>query len=128
MVAVFFALLVGLELKHYVADYFLQPGWMLGGKGDIRRLGGYAHAGLHAVLTLIVLLLCRTPIGLAVALCAAEFVLHYGLDYAKIHYSQDAHIDRSPRRFWVLHGVDQLAHQLTYALLIFFVLRAKGLA
>lgn len=128
MVAVFFALLVGLELKHYVADYFLQPGWMLGGKGDIRRLGGYAHAGLHAVLTLIVLLLCRTPISLALALCAAEFVLHYGLDYAKIHYSRDAHIDRAPRRFWVLHGVDQLAHQLTYTLLIFLVLRAKGLA
>ena len=44
MVALFFLLFVGLELKHYVADYFLQPGWMLAGKGDFRQPGGYAHA------------------------------------------------------------------------------------
>ena len=29
MTAVFFGLLLGLEIKHYIADYFLQPGWML---------------------------------------------------------------------------------------------------
>ena len=39
MTALFFALLIGLEIKHYVADYFLQPGWILGGKGDFRKPG-----------------------------------------------------------------------------------------
>ena len=127
MAAVFFGLLVGLELKHYIADYFLQPGWMLSGKGDVRRIGGYAHAGLHAGLTLAVLVACGTPPALAASLSAAEFVLHYGLDYAKIHYSRGVELTAEPRRFWALHGADQITHQLTYALLIFLVLKARGL-
>src|SRR6478736_1798714 len=57
MVALFFLLFIGLELKHYIADYFLQPGWMLAGKGDFRQPGGYAHAAVHAGLTALVLLL-----------------------------------------------------------------------
>lgn len=126
MIALFFILLVGLEVKHYVADYFLQPAWMLGGKGDFRQLGGYAHAGVHVALSAFVLLLAGTP-PLALALLAvAEYVVHYALDYAKIHYSRGVHINTSPRRFWALHGVDQLIHQLTYAAMIYAVLDAKG--
>ena len=107
MTAVFFALLIGLEIKHYVADYFLQPGWMLGGKGDFRKPGGYAHAGIHAALSFLVLLVCGAPLWLAAALFVAEFVVHYGLDYAKIHYSMGVHVDKQPRKFWALHGIDQ---------------------
>ena len=128
MTAVFFALLIGLEIKHYVADYFLQPGWMLGGKGDLRQPGGYAHAGIHAGFSFVVLLLCGTALGLAVMLLVAEFVVHYALDFAKIHYSRGVHVDTRPRRFWALHGVDQLTHQLTYAAMIYVVLQARGLA
>jgi hypothetical protein len=128
MAAIFFGLLIGLEIKHYVADYFLQPGWMLGGKGDLRHLGGYAHAGIHAVFSFIVLLICTTPLALAAMLLVAEFVVHYALDYAKIHYSKGVHVDTQPRRFWALHGIDQLTHQLTYAAMIYVVLQAKGLA
>jgi hypothetical protein len=127
MAGVFFGLLVGLELKHYVADYGAQPAWMLAGKGDVLHPGGYAHAALHAGLTLCVLLLFGTPVALAAALGAAEFVLHYGLDYAKAHYAAGIDMTRRPRRFWALHGLDQLAHQLTYAALIFIVLSARGL-
>ena len=127
MTMVFFALLLGLEFKHYVADYFLQPGWMLAGKGDIFQPGGYAHAGIHAGLSLVVLLVAGTPPALAAALFAAEFIVHYGLDYAKIHYSMGVHVDKAPRRFWALHGIDQLTHQLTYAAMIFVVLSARGL-
>jgi hypothetical protein len=127
MVGVFFGLLIGLEIKHYVADYFLQPGWMLGGKGNIFHPGGYAHAGVHAVLSLIVLVLFGTPVALAAALFAAEFVVHYALDYAKVHYSAGVAVDREPRKFWALHGIDQLTHQLTYAAMIFVALRAQGL-
>ncbi|MEO6013143.1 MAG: DUF3307 domain-containing protein [Devosia sp.] len=128
MSGVFFGLLIGLEIKHYIADYFLQPGWMLGGKGNIFHAGGYAHAGVHACLSLLVLLVMGTPFALAVALFAAEFVVHYALDYSKIHYSTGVDVATAPSRFWALHGIDQLAHQLTYAGIIFVVLRAMGLA
>jgi len=127
MTPIFFGLLIGLEVKHYIADYFLQPGWMLGGKGDFRKPGGYAHAGVHAVFSFIVLLVCGTPHWLAAVLLVAEFVVHYALDYAKIHYSMGVHVDKDPRRFWALHGIDQLTHQLTYAAMIYTVLAVRGL-
>jgi len=128
MVGLFFLLFVGLELKHYIADYFLQPGWMLGGKGDFRKAGGYAHAGVHAALTALVLLLAGTPLPWLAGIVAAEFVIHYLLDYSKIHYSRGVHVDTQPRRFWSLHGLDQITHQLTYAAIIYAVLLSKGLA
>lgn len=127
MVGVLFGLLIGLEVKHFVADYLLQPGWILAGKGNIFHPGGYAHAGIHAVLSLVVLLLVGTPIGLAAAIFAGEFVLHYALDYSKIQYSKGVHVESQPARFWALHGVDQLAHQLTYVAMVFIVMRALGL-
>lgn len=128
MLGVFFVLLLGLEFKHYVADYFLQPAWMLGGKGDVRHPGGYAHAGIHAGLTAVVLLVAGTPMVTLASIVVAEFIVHYLLDYSKIHYSRGVHVDSAPRRFWALHGIDQLTHQVTYAAIIFVVLAAKGLA
>ncbi|HEY0920794.1 DUF3307 domain-containing protein [Devosia sp.] len=127
MVVLFFVLLVGLEVKHYVADYFLQPAWMLGGKGDFRHPGGYVHAAVHVVLSGVVLLVAATPLPTLALLLAAEYVIHYALDFSKIHYSRGVHVDTNPRRFWALHGVDQLTHQLTYAVMIFVVLQAKQL-
>lgn len=127
MVGLFLLLFVGLELKHLVADYFLQPGWMLAGKGDFRKPGGYAHAGLHAALTGVVLLLADVPVQTLALLVIAEFVVHYVLDYSKISYSRGVHADTNPPRFWALHGVDQFAHQLTYAAIIWVALASKGL-
>lgn len=128
MVAAFIGLLIGLEIKHYVGDYLLQPGWMIAGKGDFTQAGGYIHAGIHAGLTLVLLLVFATPLSLALAIFAAEFVIHYALDYAKMHYSRDVQASAAPARFWALHGVDQLGHQLTYAAILYTLMRAQGLA
>ena len=127
MLTVFFILFVGLEVKHYVADYFLQPAWMLVGKGDFRHPGGYVHAAVHALLSAIVLVAAGTPLAVLAALVVAEWVIHYVLDYSKILYSKGVHVDSNPRRFWALHGIDQLTHQLTYAAMIYVVLVSKGM-
>ena len=127
MTAIVFGLLIGLEIKHFIADYLLQPGWILAGKGDFRKPGGYAHAGIHAAFSAVVLLVCVTPLWLVAEIVVAEFVVHYALDYAKIYYSRGVHADTAPRKFWGLHGIDQLAHQLTYAAMIYVVLAARGL-
>ena len=128
MVGVVFGLLIGLQIKHFIADYLLQPGWILSGKGDFTKLGGYAHAGIHAAFSLLLLVLFGTPLWVAAALFVAEFVVHYLLDYSKIHYSSGVHMNADPRRFWALHGIDQLAHQLSYAAIVYVALRAQGLA
>jgi hypothetical protein len=128
MLVLFFVLFLGLEIKHYLADYFLQPYWMLAGKGDVRKAGGYLHAGVHVLLSAIVLLFAGTPWPWLLAFCLAEFVVHYLLDYWKIQYSRDAHVDTHPSQFWALHGLDQMLHQLTYAAMIYGVFVVKGAA
>ncbi len=127
MMLVFFVLLVGFEIKHFVADYLMQTGWMIAGKGSLTQVGGYAHAGVHVALSLVVLLLVGTPWPALLGLLVAEFVVHYALDFGKILYSRGVHVDTDPQRFWALHGVDQLAHQVTYAAMIYGALLAKGL-
>lgn len=115
------------QLKHFVADYVLQAGWMVRGKGDLTKLGGYAHAGVHVAGSLIVLAILRTPVAVIAALLAAEFVIHYALDYAKISYSRGVSDEENPHLYWTFHGFDQFLHHLTYIGMTYFALLAKGL-
>ncbi len=103
-------LLAGFELKHFIADYLLQTGWMIGGKGSLMQPGGYVHAGLHAVLSAVVLLVARIPLPAVALLVVGEFVVHYALDYAKVHYGRGIDPDEDAGRYWAYHGLDQLFH------------------
>jgi hypothetical protein len=120
--AIVLILLLGLELKHYAADYLLQPRWLLGGKGNLAAIGGYAHAGIHALGTAIVLFIVGTPLLALLLICAAEFVVHYGIDFVKYRYLSGVDVQTAPWRFWALHGLDQMLHQITYAVIVFFVM------
>lgn len=111
-------LLAGFQIKHYLADYVLQTSIMLRGKDDLRAPGGYLHAGVHIFGSLLVLVLAGTTLPLVLVLLAAEFVTHYVLDFAKIRYSRNVRFDTNPPRYWRLHGLDQLGHQLTYVAMI----------
>jgi Protein of unknown function (DUF3307) len=115
-------MLIWLQLKHYVADYLLQPKWMLFAKGDVRRAGGYVHAGIHALGSIPAYLIAglgRTDIAV---LCVAEFIIHYLVDFIKADLSARSKAGPNTMIYWALHGGDQLMHQLTYAGLIFVAL------
>lgn len=114
MVSTVLLLLLGLQLKHFLADYVFQTGRMVHEKGNLRQLGGYAHAGVHLLGTLIVLLLVVPPSLKLLAVLAAEFVIHYAIDFAKVRGSGNVKITAQPKLFWTLHGLDQLLHHLTY--------------
>jgi len=116
------AMLLCFQLKHFVADYLLQPGWVLQGKGDLRRIGGYAHAGAHALGSVPAFLAAGLgPIEIAL-LAVAEFAVHYLTDYTKAGLSGRSRSGPDTRAYWALHGADQFVHQLTYAGLIFAAL------
>lgn len=116
-------LLIGLALKHYIADYLLQPRWLLAGKGDFTAIGGYVHAGIHVAGSFAVLLAAGIPLSAALPVLAVEFVVHYAIDFIKFRWGGAQH-ETSPRRFWAEHGLDQLLHQLTYVGMVYFALRA----
>jgi hypothetical protein len=122
MMTLTLAMLLCFQLKHFVADYLLQPGWMLRGKGDLRCAGGYAHAGLHAFGSLPAYLIAGVGPGGIVLLLVAEFAAHYFTDYAKAGLSGRSLSGPDTRAFWALHGADQFVHQLTYVGLIFAAL------
>ena len=92
---------------------------MLAGKGQLTAPGGYAHAALHAGATAALLVACGVAGPLVATMAAGEFVIHYMIDFAKDRISEKAHADRSPQVFWQLHGLDQLAHQMTYVVITY---------
>jgi hypothetical protein len=121
-----FVLISALLIKHYLADFVFQPAWMLKGKGRLTAPGGYAHAALHAAgsgLILGMAGMAATPIAMVMA---AEFVVHYTIDFAKDRITAYSSADSSPYLYWQLHGFDQLAHQMTYVAIAWVAMTALG--
>src|SRR5690348_10629609 len=112
-VTVVIAMLIWLQVKHYVADYVLQPGWMIAAKGNLRKQGGYVHAGIHALGSVPAYLIVGLGTLPIVVLMVIEFVIHYLIDFIKAGLSGRSDAGPSTQSFWALHGADQLAHQLT---------------
>ena len=119
-------LLAGFELKHFIADYLMQPGWMIAQKGNLGAPGGYVHACIHAAGSVLVLLLAAVPPGVLAGLVVAEFFIHYALDFAKARYGHGIDPDEDASSFWGLHGLDQLFHQLTYVVMLYVALLSLG--
>ncbi len=116
-------LLVIFQIKHLVADFILQTGWMVRTKGIYGHPGGIVHAGLHAVLTAGILLLTPlAPLSLAL-IVLGEFVLHYHLDWFKDRVLKKQGYTAHQKEFWTLAGLDQFAHQLSYVLILYLVVR-----
>lgn len=111
-------LLVALFLKHFICDFAWQTPWMLAGKGDFRSLGGYAHAGLHALWTAAFLWGFDQPGWLALALF--DFGVHYLVDWWKVRCSVG--LTPADRRYWIAFGLDQLAHAMTYIVIVALLL------
>ncbi|QKV19451.1 DUF3307 domain-containing protein [Oricola thermophila] len=109
-----FVLFSGLLLKHFLADFVFQPRWMLAGKGRLSAPGGYVHAAVHALGSGLVLAACGIAGPVIAAVAVGEFAVHYGIDFAKDRIGEHSRAERSPRLYWQLHGLDQLAHQITY--------------
>lgn len=121
MSGILYLTLIGLFAKHLVADYLTQTPWMIAGKGNLRHLGGYTHAAIHSVGTIIVLLIVGMDPAFALTVALTEFVLHYLLDFAKDHYSRGVNPSARPHLYWGLYGLDQTFHALTYVGIVFWV-------
>ncbi|MBE1283824.1 MAG: DUF3307 domain-containing protein [Rhodobacteraceae bacterium] len=107
-------LLCAFQIKHMFADYFLQTPKMLSGRGEYMHMGRAQHAGVHAVGSVIVLLLFGSPFLFIVAIVALEWLVHFNIDYCKAKYSDVKQLNPTQASFWRAAGTDQAMHQLTY--------------
>lgn len=106
-----------LQIKHMFADYFLQTKRMLSGRGEYFHMGRAQHAGVHSVLSLLVLLVIGAPIPFVLALVLAEWVVHFHIDWGKGRYTEIQNYDHLHAGYWRAYGFDQTLHQLTYVVM-----------
>lgn len=109
-----------LFIKHFICDFPLQTSpWMYRNKGIYLHLGGITHALLHGLGTWLVLVFFIGQQALLYALI--DFMLHYHIDWAKLNINKhyDLRADNS-NWFWILLGFDQLAHHITYFLIVYY--------
>lgn len=111
-------------VKHLIADFLLQNSWIVLNKGKYLHPAGWVHAGIHGVLTGLVLgfiwLHCPIPVDLNKILIMTftsvlvEIVLHQGIDWVKCQFAQSFRLTPSDSGFWWAIGIDQFAHLMTY--------------
>ena len=103
-----------LEVKHFLCDYPLQTAYQLNNKGTYGHPGGLIHAGVHALGTSAAFLVITPTPAVGAAILAAEFVVHYHIDWSKDHVMRVNKWTAKDNPFWWTIGIDQLLHHLTY--------------
>ena len=107
-----------LQIKHMFADFFLQTPRMLTGRGQYWHMGRAQHAAIHAILTVPVFLVVGVSPMFILMLIAAEWVVHFNIDWCKGRYCELNDLTPYKATFWRATGVDQAMHQLTYVAMI----------
>ena len=111
-----------LLIKHFIADFVLQTNRMIAEKGTYGAKHGIYHSAIHAALSLsVVLWFVSNPVT-AVTFAFMDGVIHYHVDWLKTNINKWREITIQDVEFWVWFGADQLAHQLTYVGLAFWLL------
>jgi len=99
-------------IKHLVADFLLQPGWMSRGKSQTKNwfLPTAGHAAVHAAATGVIFgLLAPSFVWLA----GVDLLVHFAIDRSKVVANRAYSLDIHKQGFWFLFGVDQTLHELT---------------
>lgn len=99
-------------LKHFIADFLLQTGWMASGKERSKNwaIPLAVHAGIHGAATVLV---CAAVAPRLVWLGGVDFVVHSVIDRGKALATRAAGADTEQAIYWWILGLDQTLHQLT---------------
>lgn len=131
-----YILLVLLLIKHTIVDFCWQTDIEIANKGTYGNIFGIGHSGKHWFFTHLILSgafiyeLCtywnsRIDITLTrilipiFALSLLDGVIHYHIDYIKKRFGNP---DPLQKQHWRHFGYDQLAHLLTYVLIVYLVM------
>jgi hypothetical protein len=116
-------LLVLLQIKHCYADFVLQTYMQTVKKGVWLDPVGISHTTDHVYCSLVALLIFSFFVPLSafavIGVTIAEGIVHYLVDYSKVKYGCK---DNTKPVFWSQFGADQLAHQLTYIWMVWYLL------
>jgi hypothetical protein len=84
---------------------------------------GMSHTLDHVYCSLVIILIFSVFVPLSVigiiTVSFIEGITHYLIDYTKVKYGSK---DNTKPIFWTQFGLDQLAHQLTYLWMVWYLL------
>ena len=116
-------LLLLLQIKHWHSDFVIQTYMQTVKKGVWLHPCGISHSLDHVWGTLVALMIFNffVPLQAITILCVALFegIIHYIIDFVKVKYGCK---DSTKSLFWNQFGMDQLAHQLTYLAMVWYLL------
>jgi len=110
-----------LQLKHLIADFLLQPYAWSAAKDRYLSSKALYHSLLHAILTLIILLIFSVDLYWAALIAGAELAVHYHLDWLKARVVLLYQLTHKDNAFWWALGLDQFFHQITYIAIVYIV-------
>ena len=117
------SLLLLLQIKHCYADFVLQTYMQTVKKGVWLNPVGISHTLDHVWCSLVAMLIFSffVPISAFAVLLVVfvEGITHYLIDFSKVKYGSK---DNTKPIFWTQFGLDQLAHQVTYIWMIWYLL------
>jgi len=113
-----FLLLLGFQVKHFLADYPLQFAYMYENKG---KLGGWVrplsdHSLVHATFTFFITV-GFVGVSIALALGAFDYITHFLTDRWKASKRESP----TESSFWINLGIDQMVHH-TVGIIIIYVM------
>jgi hypothetical protein len=123
-IQLFLWLTVFFQVKHFIADFVLQNVWML---QKARPNWDFAlplaiHSGLHALMTLSVVLVVLPS---AWWLALLDFGVHFVMDRIKAGPRYLGRFsDVRGKAFWVSFGFDQMVHHLTHLYIAWYIVTA----
>ena len=117
------ALLFLFQIKHWYADFKIQTYMQTVKKGVWMDLTGLSHSLDHVWGTLLILTIFSMFHSISptviIMIGIVEGIVHYLIDYTKVKYGCK---DNTKPLFWNQFGLDQLAHQASYLLIVAFLL------
>ena len=115
-----------LQIKHTLADYFLQTPIMLSGRGEYLHFGRALHAGVHLIGSAIAFAIVGTPLWIMAIIVLIEWVVHFHIDWAKARYSDTRELAPNQAAYWRAAGLDQWMHQMTYIAMVWTWVQLSG--
>ena len=121
-----FMLLLVFQVKHFVADYLLQNNYMLGKfkTGIDWVLPLAAHAGVHTLCTLCILVALNQPV-LLIWILPIDFCSHFIIDRVKASPYLLGRWKPNQSTFWTVLGMDQMLHHVVHYFIIYMIVRGR---
>lgn len=116
-------LILLLQIKHWYADFKIQTYMQTVKKGVWLDPIGLSHTADHIWCSFVALLffnlIVPLPVMAMILAVVAEGITHYIIDFVKVKYGIK---DNTKPLFWNQFGLDQLAHQSCYLLMVWYLL------